>query len=267
LLQIKKTSLDWGFKLIKSKKLSRFKEIEHAFFNRLGGKSTGIYKSLNCGPGSFDTRKNILKNLAHVKIRMKSNLNKVVLLNQIHSNKFYYIDKKSKLNNNKFVGDALITNKSGTPIGVLTADCAPILMFDNNIKMIAAIHVGWKGAYKGIIKNVLKFMIKKGSSVDNITAVIGPCIALKSYEVKQDFIQKFIKKDAKTKIFFTKVRGKNYFNLNQYIAYQLKSLDLKKIEVINKDTFNIKNNFFSARRSKIYNESDYGRNISVIMIN
>jgi len=110
-------------------------------------------------------------------------------------------------------------------------------------------------------------MIKKGCTTDNITAVIGPCISLKSYEVKQDFMKKFIKKDIKTKIFFKKIKNKNYFSLNEYISYQLKGLNIKKIEVINKDTFNIKNNFFSARRSIGRNESDYGRNISVIMIN
>jgi YfiH family protein len=253
--------------LIKSKKLSVFKGIEHSFFSRLGGKSNGIYKSLNCGLGSSDNKKNILKNLALVEKKIKSGLNKIVLLNQIHSNKFYYIDKTSKLNHKKFAGDALITNKSNTPIAVLTADCAPILMFDKKNKTIAAVHAGWKGAYRGIVKKVVKFMIKKGSSTKDITAVIGPCISLKNYEVKQDFIKKFIKKDPKTKVFFKKIRDKNYFNLNKYIAYQLKSLNIKKIEVINKDTFDIKNNFFSARRSISFNENDYGRNISVIMIN
>ena len=252
--------------MIKSKKLSRFTTIEHAFFDRLGGKSTGIYKSMNCGYGSSDNKKNISKNLMIVGRKIKSNSKKIILLNQIHSNKFYYIDRKSKPNN-KFKGDALITNKSNTPIGVLTADCAPILIFDKKNKMIAAVHAGWKGAYKGIVKKVIKFMIKKGSSTSNITAVIGPCISLKSYEIKQNFIKKFIKKDMKAKIFFKKIGNKNYFNLNEYIAYQLKSLDINKIEIINKDTFNIKNNFFSARRSKSLNEADYGRNISLIMIN
>ena len=253
--------------MIKSKKLSKFRDIEHAFFNRLGGKSNGIYKSLNCGPGSSDDRKNIFNNLEIVKRKINSTSNKILLLNQIHSNKFLYISKKTKLNKYKLVGDAIITNKSNTPIAVLTADCAPILMFDNNNKIIAAIHAGWKGAYKGIVKKVLNFMIKKGSSVDDITAVIGPCISLKSYEVKQDFIEKFIKKDAKTKVFFKRIKNKNYFSLNEYIAYQLKILNIKRIEIINKDTFNVKNNFFSARRSKSCNENDYGRNISVIMIN
>ena len=202
-----------------------------------------------------------------MKKKIKSNSKKIFLLNQIHSNKFYYIDKDSKLNNNRPEGDALITNKSNTPIGVLTADCAPILIFDSRNKMIAAIHAGSKGAYKGIVNKVIKFMIQKGCSTNHITAVIGPCISIKSYEVKQDFIKKFIKKDLKTKIFFKKVKNKNYFNLNEYIAYQLKNLNIKKIEIINKDTFNIKNNFFSARRSKSLNENDYGRNISLIMIN
>jgi len=153
------------------------------------------------------------------------------------------------------------------PIAVLTADCAPILIHDENKKMIAAIHAGWKGAYKGIIKKVVKFMIKKGCSPQSITAAIGPCISVNNYEVKEDFKTKFIKKDKNNIIFFNKIMNKNYFNLNKYVHYQLKSLNIKKIEIINKDTFNAKNNFFSARRSIRRNENDYGRNISIIMIN
>ena len=233
----------------------------------MGGKSTGIYKSLNCGPGSSDKKKDVLKNLQIIIKKIKSNSKKIVLLNQIHSNKFHYINKRLKFKNNKFDGDALITNRTNTLIGVLTADCAPILIHDQNKKMIAAIHAGWKGAFKDIIKKVIKFMIKKGCSPKDMTAVIGPCIAVKNYEVKQDFVKKFIKKDRKTKIFFKKTRYKYYFNLNKYIYTQLKSLDVKKIDIINKDTFNIKNNFFSARRSIRLKESDYGRNISIIMIN
>ena len=131
--------------MIKSKKLSKFKNIKHAFFNRLGGKSTGIFKSLNCGPGSSDNKKNILKNLETVSNKIKAKSKKIILLNQIHSNKFCYIGKNSKLNN-KLEGDALITDKRNLPIAVLTADCAPILIHDEKKKMIAAIHAGWKGA-------------------------------------------------------------------------------------------------------------------------
>ena len=252
--------------MIKSKKLSRFKNIKHAFFNRLGGKSTGIFKSLNCGIDSSDNKKNILKNLKTVSNKINAKSKKIFLLNQVHSNKFYYINKNSMLNK-KLEGDALITDKRNLPIAVLTADCAPILIHDEKKKMIAAIHAGWKGAYKDIIKKVVKFMIKKGCSTQNITAAIGPCISSNNYEVKEDFIKKFIKKDKKNIIFFKRTKYKNYFNLNKYIHFQLKNLNIKKIDNINKDTFNAKNNFFSARRSISRNENDYGRNISIIMIN
>jgi len=253
--------------LIRSKKLTKFKEISHAFFNRSGGKSAGIYRGLNCGLGSSDKKKNILKNLEIVRRKIGPNSRKIILLNQTHSAKFNYLDKKIRLNNNKFFGDALITNRINTPIGVLTADCVPILIYDKEMKMAAAIHAGWKGAYKNIVKKVLKFMIKKGCRPINITAAIGPCISLKNYEIKQDFIKKFITKDRNNRIFFKKVGNKNFFNLKKYIHFQLKSSDIKKIDIINKDTFDVKNNFFSARRSIRRNDNDYGRNISIIVIN
>ena len=244
----------------------RFKSIEHIFFNRLGGKSTGIFKSLNCGLGSSDKKKNILQNLEIIKDKIKSKPKKIILLNQIHSNKFHFIDKHSKINK-KFKGDALITNKKNTPIAILTADCAPILIYDDKQKMIAAIHAGWKGAYKNIIKKVVRFMITKGCSLTNITAAIGPCISINNYEVKEDFVKKFLKRDKKNIIFFKKTKNKNYFSLNKFIKFQLMSLNIKKIDNINKDTFDVKNNFFSARRSISQNANDYGRNISIIMIN
>ena len=232
----------------------------------MGGKSTGIFKSLNCGSGSTDNNKNILKNLEIAANKIKTNSKKIVLLKQVHGNKFFYISRNSKLTNN-FVGDALVTDKRNLPIGVLTADCAPILIYDESKQMIAAIHAGWKGAYKDIVKKVIKFMIKKGCSSKNITAAVGPCISGNNYQVKEDFIKKFIKKDKNNFLFFKKTNDKNYFNLNKYIHFQLKSLNIKKIDIINKDTFNTKNNFFSARRSISRNENDYGRNISIIMIN
>jgi YfiH family protein len=253
--------------MIKSKKLSKFRNIEHAFFNRLGGESTGLFKSLNCGPGSSDKKRNILKNLETVGNKIKANPKKIILLNQVHGNKFRYISKNSKLSNTNFKGDALVTNKRSTPIAILTADCAPILIHDESQEMVAAIHAGWKGAYKDIIKKVVEFMIKKGCTPQGITAAIGPCISCNNYQVREDLIKKFIKKDKNNIIFFKKNYDKNYFDLNKYIYFQLKSLNISKIDVINKDTFNTKNNFFSARRSISRNESDYGRNISIIMIN
>jgi len=252
--------------LIKSKKLTKMKNLNHGFFNSIDGKSKNIYKSFYCGSGSKDLSSKIKKNLQIVKKKNYKSEKDIFLLRQVHSNKFIYIDDKYKLKI-KPKADAIITNQKNLPIAVLTADCAPILICDNKKNMIAAIHAGWKGAHKGIIKKVIKFMIKKGCKLENITAVVGPCIAVENYEIKQDFIKKILKKDIKNKIFFKKIRNKNYFNLNKYIYSQLKNLKVKNIDVINKDTFNAKNNFFSARRSISRNENDYGRNISIIMIN
>ena len=253
--------------MIKSSKLSKFKNIKHAFFNRLGGVSKGMYKSLNCGPGSFDKKKYISDNLKIVIKKIKTTPKNIILLNQIHSNKFYFIDKKNKFKKKRFKADAIITNQKKIPIGVLTADCAPILIYDYNKNMVSAIHAGWKGAYKDIVKNVVEFMIKKGCNPKTMCAVIGPCISIKNYEVKKDFKDKFLKKDKKNKFFFKEINYKTYFSLNKYICSQLKSLNIKNIEIINKDTFDVKNNFFSARRSINRNKNDYGRNISIIMIN
>ena len=253
--------------MIKSKKLSKFKNIKHGFFNKKGGKSNGIYKSLNCGIGSSDKKKNVRNNLKIVCKKINCFSKKLILLNQIHSNKFYFISKNFKFNKKKLKGDALITNVKNIAIGVLTADCVPILIYDKNLKVISIIHAGWKGAYIGIIKKVIKFLINNGSNARDLIAVIGPSISQKNYEIQKDFKDKFLKKDKQNKIFFKLIKNKTYFSLNRYIYSQLKKLGINSLEVINKDTFNQKNNFFSARRSIHNKENDYGRNISIIMIN
>jgi hypothetical protein len=253
--------------LIKSKKLSKFQEIKHGFFNKQGGKSEGIYKSLNCGIGSSDTKKNVRNNLKIVCKKINCSSRKLILLNQNHSNKFYFIDKNFEFNKKKLKGDALITNVKNIAIGVLTADCVPILIYDKNLKIISAIHTGWKGAYIGVIKKVVKFLVKNGSNAKDLIAAIGPGISQKNYEIQKDFKDKFLKKDKQNKIFFKLIKNKTYFSLNKYIYSQLKKLGVNNLEIINKDTFDPKNNFFSARRSIHNKENDYGRNISIIMIN
>ena len=253
--------------MIKSKKLSKFQQINHGFFDKKGGKSTGIYKSLNCGIGSSDSKKNVLNNLKIVCKKINCSSKNLILLNQIHSNKFYFINKNYKFKKKKLNGDALITNVKKIALGVLVADCVPVLIYDKNLKIISAIHAGWKSVYKEIIKKVVKFLIKKGSNTKNLVAVIGPSISEKSYEVQKDFKGKFLKKDKQSKFFFKIRKNKTYFGLNKYVYYHLKKLGIKNLEIIKKNTFDPKNNFFSARRSIQNKENDYGRNISVIMIN
>ncbi len=252
--------------MIRSKKLLKIKNVRHGFFNRTGGRSKKIYKSLNCGPGSKDNPSAVKKNLKIAIKKISKTAKNIFLLNQIHSNKFIYINQKSKFKSRP-KADAVVTNQKNIPIGVLTADCVPLLIFDKKKNLIAAIHAGWKGAFKGIISKVINFMIKKGSDPKNITAAIGPAISVRNYEVKKDFKRKFIKKNKKNNKFFKIKYKKLYFNLPNYVKSCLLKNKIKNIENINIDTFDIKNNFFSARRALKLNHDDYGRNISIIMLN
>ena len=248
--------------MIKSKKFEKFNNLRHGFFNSKGGVSSGIYKSLNCGIGSNDKIKNVTINLKIVskKIGVKK---RIILLNQIHSNKIYFINKISK---KKLLGDGLITRTKNIAIGILTADCAPILLFDPKKNIIGAMHAGWKGAYKMIGKKMINCFKKKGSKLTDIIAVIGPCISQENYEIKNDFKLNFLKQNSENMKYFKIVKNKVYFDLRGYIFKQLKNTGIQNIEIIKKDTFNPKNNFFSARRSIRKKNNDYGRNISIIMI-
>ena len=142
-----------------------------------------------------------------------------------------------------------------------------MLLYDCKKNIIAAIHAGWRGAFKGIINRVIKFMLRKGCNRKDITVAIGPSIAQKSYNVKLDFKNKFIKKHKKNKIFFKNRNKLIYFDLPNYVKSQLKLNKIGKIDMIDIDTYDKKNNFFSARRSLRSKHDDYGRNISIIMIN
>ena len=252
--------------MIKSKKLKKIKNIKHGFFNSIGGKSKNIYKSLNCGPSSKDISANVQENLKIVKNKIDNKAKNIFLLHQIHSSKFIFVDEKynGKI---KPKADAIITNKRYLPIAILTADCVPILICDDKKKMIAAIHAGWKGAYKGIIQKVIKFMIKKGCSLKDITASIGPSISVKNYEVKENFRKKFIKRNKKNFKYFRIKDNKLYFNLINYVHSVLSNNKIKNIDTLRIDTFDIKNKFFSARRALSLKQNDYGRNISIIMLN
>ena len=249
--------------MLKSKKLSKYKKIRHGFFNREGGVSKGIYKSLNCGLGSKDKIKDIKKNIEKVCKKIGCNKNNLILLNQIHSK---IVHKISKIPKKKLRGDSIITNKKGIALGILTADCAPVFIYDPVNNFISALHAGWKSAYKKIITITLKKLALEGSNLNKLVAIIGPCIGKESYEVRKDFFDKFIKQEKSNKKFFNKKKNKLYFNLNNYIKDEFLKSGVKNIEIIKKDTYILSNNFFSARRSIKNKTHDYGRNISVIMI-
>ena len=244
-----------------SKKLKKFKEVKHCFFSNRNGYSTGIYKSLNCGQGSKDNKKNIQKNLKLVAKKMRIKSENLVLMHQTHSNNVIEVKKKNY--KKKIYADAMITKMRGISLGVLTADCVPVVLYDYRNKIIGCIHAGWKGAFKDIIKNTIH-KIKKISSKSRIYASVGPCIGLKSYEVDIKFYKKFISKDAKNKLYFLhKSKSKKLFNLRRFVTDKLKQCKVE-VDQVNHDTFAEKNKFFSYRRSCKLKHKDYGRCISTI---
>ena len=246
-----------------SQKLKKFKTIKHCFFSRKGGFSKGIYKSLNCGRGSKDNKKNIYKNLKYISKKMGVKLNNLILMNQTHSNKVKIIKKNNF--SKRILSDALITNNRQIALGVVTADCVPILIYDKKSKIVGCIHAGWRGAISNIIEKTI-YKIKKISKKNRIYASVGPCIGRTSYEVDMNFYKKFISKTKKNETYFSsKNKMKKLFNLRKFVSDKLKKLDVS-VDHVNRDTFKESNNFYSYRRSSIIKDPDYGRCISVIRL-
>ncbi len=246
-----------------SKKFKKLNQIKHCFFSRKNGFSKGIYKSLNCGKGSKDDKINISKNLNFVAKKMAVKKTKLILMHQTHSNKVIEIKRGNY--KKKIVADAMITKMTDVAIGVLTADCAPIIIYDAKNKIIGCIHAGWKGAFSGIIENTIN-MLKKLNSNNKFYASVGPCIGKKSYEVDILFYEKFVSKSRKYKIYFTnKSKTKKYFNLRKFVTEKLLKFNIK-VDHVDKDTFAEKSNFFSYRRSQKLKQKDYGRCISTVRL-
>ena len=248
-----------------SKKLNNFKNIKHCFFSKNGGVSRGIYASLNCGIGSNDNAENVVKNLDIIAHEFNFSHDKLKLMNQSHNNEAIIVDDKNK-HLKKFESDALITRLKNIPISVLTADCVPILIFEELSQTIACIHAGWRGALNGVIDNTINKIVST-SNENKIYAAIGPCIGKKSYEVEIEFYKKFMHDNSNNKIFFKRSsQSKFLFDLRFYVNHRLKKLNIHNLDNIEMDTYEDKKNFFSFRRSVHLEEKDYGRCISTICL-
>ena len=249
-----------------SKNLHKFKNIKHCFFSRKNGVSKGIYESLNCGIGSNDSKDNVLNNLEFVSKKIGCEKKLLITLNQKHSNKVIYFEDESEIKD-KLQGDAIVSKVKNVGIGILAADCAPILFFDPKKEIIACAHSGWKGALSGIIENTVKKLNELNSKNEDLIVVIGPCISKKNYEVRKDFFKNFISKNKKNDSFFEKTDNDKYkFDLRGFINKEISNLNVKNIENIEMDTYSQKDFFYSYRRSQINKEKDYGRCISVILM-
>ncbi len=246
-----------------SKKLKKL-NVPHCFFSRNSGFSRGIYKSLNCGIGSNDNKKLVHKNIKFVESFLKIKKNNLKLMYQTHSSKVLKINHKN-FEKKKFKSDGITSDLKGVALGVLTADCVPILMYDKINKKICVLHAGWKGIFKGIIEKGIKKFSKK--NLNSLIVAIGPCIGKKSYEVDKLLKLKFLRQSKYYKKFFkASKKGKFLFDLRSIVNYKLKKVGVKEIDNINLDTFKDSKNFFSHRRSKQLKEPDYGRCLSVITL-
>ncbi len=248
--------------------LSQISDIKHGFFTRQDGVSDGLYASLNCGPGSGDDIEKVMKNRACVTADMGATPESLCVAHQIHSGKAVIVDSPWHWKESP-QADALVTNKPGITLGVLTADCLPILMADAEHRIIAAVHAGWKGAFDGVIEAALAAMHQLGADNRFIVASIGPAIAQKSYEVGGEFYARFLQQDIANEAFFVSSTKANHhlFDLKAYAKTRLKRTGISQINVLANDTCIEENAFFSFRRATHRQETVYGRQISVITIN
>ncbi|MBP9753348.1 MAG: peptidoglycan editing factor PgeF [Proteobacteria bacterium] len=242
----------------------------HGFFTRQGGVGGGYFHSLNCGNNKGDdtqiveeNRQLILNYFKNKYSHYNKNDLKLILGVQEHSNKAIWVD-------DVFTPplpscDALVTNKKGFILGVLTADCCPILMFDPKSNMIAAIHAGWKGAISGIIESTVDLMVQKGASLHDIRSAIGPCLAVDHFEVREDFIQ-FLNENTPFLVddYLIQSNNRNFFDLVSYVRKRLEQKGIGHIASSFKDTYSNEDLFFSYRRKTHKNEPYFGVQLSAI---
>jgi YfiH family protein len=237
--------------------------IAHGFFGRSGGVSDGIYSSLNCGPGSDDAAEHVSENRRRVQQSLGAkSLN---TLYQIHSPNVVTVREGWTQGPQ---ADGMVTATPGIAIGILTADCAPVLFADPQARVIGAAHAGWKGALGGVLEATLAAMEALGAQRGRIAAAIGPCISQANYEVGPEFRARFIAASAGNDRFFVpSVRAEHHrFDLEGYVSERLSGAGVDKIARLAACTYARAADFFSFRRTTHRGEKDYGREISAILL-
>lgn len=246
----------------------QFPRIRHGFFSRIGGVSEGVYHGLNVGLGSHDMREHVLENRRRVAEWFGQSPERFLTLHQIHSAIVETVGEDYPLHERR-EADGFVTRRAGIVLGILTADCGPVLFADAKNGVIGACHAGWKGAVQNITEATVAAMEKLGAERAHIHAALGPCIAQASYEVGAEFRQKFLEQDCENAAFFTAspvAADKSHFDLGGYIRAQLLKSGVASVNLLAKDTCLLENAFFSNRRKTLRGESDYGRQVSAIML-
>jgi YfiH family protein len=259
---------------LRAANLSRLPSIAHGFFGRTGGVSEGIFSSLNCGPGAADQRPNVLENRRRVAQALGSN-SELVTLGQVHGTRAITVMKPWPIGKNaqddpKLIplGDAMATNVPGIALGILAADCAPVLFADSEAQVVGAAHAGWRGALDGVIESAIEAMESLGAKRDRMTAAIGPCIGKAAYEVGSEFHARFLQSDPTTEQFFDSGNraGHFQFDLAALVASRLDAALIHDIWRASVCTYSDESAFFSYRRATHRGESDYGRQVSAILL-
>ncbi|CDL00036.1 conserved protein of unknown function [Magnetospirillum gryphiswaldense MSR-1 v2] len=246
--------------------LNEIIHIRHGFFTREGGVSTGLYTSLNCGPGSADQPAAVAENRGRAMAMMDLPETALVTVHQAHTADVVTVTGPWA-EGSRPTADAMVTTVPGLALGILTADCAPVLLADRKNGIVAAAHAGWKGAIGGVLENTIARMVELGAKPKNIVGAIGPCIGQRSYEVGPDFPAAFLAENADNADFFAPSRrdGHFLFDLPGYVSRKLARLGLIDVTRVPADTCRDGARFFSYRRATLNNEPDYGRQVSVIV--
>ncbi|MCZ6523128.1 MAG: polyphenol oxidase family protein, partial [Alphaproteobacteria bacterium] len=241
--------------MIRADNLERADAVRHGFFTREGGVSRGIYSSLNCGLGSADSPDRVALNRARALAMLGLDGAPLCTAHQVHGTEVGVVvepwppERRPKV-------DAMVTSRSGIALGILTADCAPVLMADAEARVIGAAHAGWRGALAGVLEAAVEAMVELGARRERIAAAVGPAIGQPSYQVGPEFPAPFLAADE----------GRYLFDLAGYAAERLRAAGLGRCEQLAHDTVAEDDLFFSYRRSLLRGEDDYGRTLSAIAL-
>lgn len=240
-------------------------QLPHGFLGRRGGISVGVCEGLNVGFGSCDDREAIEGNrrLAIAAIHPEAAL---ATVHQVHSTDVV-VANRAWPQADRPRADAMVTDTPNLLLGILTADCAPVLFADHHAVVVGAAHAGWRGALAGVTDSTIEAMVELGARRENIHAAVGPCIAQPSYEVDGAFRSLFLDHDSEnTRFFIGSENGKSHFDLEAYVVHRLIAAGIDEVEALNLDTYSDADRFFSYRRATHRGEVDYGRQLSAIAI-
>lgn len=247
--------------------LDRSPRVRHGFFTREGGVSDGRYSSLNCGLGSADDPERVIENRRRTMGRLGLGDDALVTTYQIHSAQVVVADAPWPAEDRPRA-DGMVTRTPGVALGILTADCAPVLFADPEAGVVGAAHAGWRGALSGVVEATITAMVGLGADRSSIAAAVGPCIQRASYEVGPEFQAQFIDDEPDTADLFdaSSHSDRFRFDLAGYVARRLAAARLAEVEVLPLDTYADADRFFSYRRTTLNGGGDYGRLLSAIAL-